>query len=153
LLFFFRKPIRKSDGKLLVSPCDGTVVYADNKKISIFLSIFDVHWQYVPINSVIKKIERIRGKYNMAFLPESDHNEGVKVTFGSKIGDIVVTQRVGFLARRIENNINVSDNVFQSEPYGIIKFGSRVDIILPDNVECILNKGDKVRGGETQLIK
>ena len=104
-------------------------------------------------NSVIKKIERIRGKYNMAFLPESDHNEGVKVTFGSKIGDIVVTQRVGFLARRIENNINVSDNVFQSEPYGIIKFGSRVDIILPDNVECILNKGDKVRGGETQLIK
>ena len=153
LLYFTRKPLRiNKDNNILVSPCDGTVMYVNGKNISIFLSVFDVHWQYAPINSVIKDIEIIHGKHNMAFKPSSDHNAGVKVTFTSELGDIIVTQRVGFFVRRIKNNINLGDNIKQSNPYGIIMFGSRVDIVLPDNINSILKKGDKVVGGETPLI-
>ena len=153
LFYFTRKPVRHNKGNhLLVSPCDGTVMSVNGRNISIFLSVFDVHWQYAPINSVIKDIEIIHGKHNMAFDPSSDHNAGVKVTFDSKLGDIIVTQRVGFFVRRINNHINIGDKVLQSNPYGIIMFGSRVDIVLPDKLHCILKKGDKLIGGETPLI-
>ena len=153
LLFFIRRPIRINvNNNILVSPCDGTVMNIDDNNISIFLSPLDVHWQYAPIDSVVKGIEIIHGKHKMAFKPESDHNEGVKVTFGSELGDIIVTQRVGFLVRRINNNIEIGNEVKQSDPYGIIVFGSRVDIIIPAELKCILKKGDKVKGGITPLI-
>ena len=153
LLFFIRRPIRINvNNNILVSPCDGTVMNIDNNNISVFLSPLDVHWQYAPIDSVVKDIEIIHGKHKMAFKPESDHNEGVKVTFGSELGDIIVTQRVGFLVRRINNNIDMGDEVKQSDPYGIIVFGSRVDIILPDNLKCILKRGQILEGGITPLI-
>ena len=153
LLYFSRKPIRiNKDNNILVSPCDGTVMYVEDNNISIFLSPFDVHWQYVPINSVIKNIENIHGKHNMAYKPSSEHNEGVKVIFDSELGDIHVTQRVGFLARRIHNNIKLGDKVKETDPYGIIMFGSRVDIALPNNLKCILKEGDRVVGGITPLI-
>ena len=153
LLFFIRQPIRINiNNYKLVSPCDGTVMNVDNNNISIFLSPLDVHWQYTPIDSVVKDIEIISGKHKMAFKPQSEHNEGVKVTFISKIGDIIVTQRVGFLVRRINNNIEIGDKVKQSDPYGIIVFGSRIDIIIPVELKCILKKGDKVKGGITPLI-
>ena len=150
---FMRKPIRINNiPNTIVSPCDGLVTKVDNNHISIFLSIFDVHWQYAPVDSTVKSIETISGGYKMATKPESSHNEGVKVIFSSKYGDISVTQRVGFFVRRIQNNINVDDKVKQSEPYGVIRFGSRVDIILPDKVKCILKKNQRVIGGVTPLI-
>ena len=153
LRFFFRKPDRKSITDKIVSPCDGIVTKVDGSDISIFLSLFDVHWQYTPINSKIKSIETIHGANNMAILPKSSHNAGVKVVFDTEYGDLSVTQRVGFFVRRIKNNIKIGDIVKQSNPYGIIRFGSRVDIVLPQNTECILKKGQRVIGGETILIK
>ena len=148
-----RKPVRINNIKnIIVSPCDGLVTKVDNNHISIFLAVFDVHWQYAPVDSNVKSIETISGGYKMATEPESSHNEGVKVVFSSKYGDISVTQRVGFFVRRIQNNINVDDKVKQSEPYGVIRFGSRVDIILPDKVKCILKKNQRVIGGITPLI-
>jgi phosphatidylserine decarboxylase len=89
----------------------------------------------------------------MATKPESSHNEGIRVTFGSKLGNIVVTQRVGFFVRRIINNINIGNNVGRSYKYGFITFGSRVDIILPPNYSSILKVGDKLIGGFTPIIK
>jgi phosphatidylserine decarboxylase len=153
LKFFFRKPERKNITDKIVSPCDGVVTKVDGKDISIFLSLLDVHWQYVPINSKIKSIETIHGANNMAILPKSSHNAGVKVVFDTEYGDLSITQRVGFFVRRIQNNIKIGDIVKQSNPYGIIRFGSRVDIVLPENTECILKKGQRVVGGETILIK
>ena len=148
-----RKPIRINNIKnIIVSPCDGLVTKVDNNNISVFLSVFDVHWQYAPVDSTVKSIETISGGYKMATKPESSHNEGVKVVFSSKYGDISVTQRVGFFVRRIQNNINVDDKIKQSEPYGVIRFGSRVDIILPEKVKCILKKDQRVIGGVTPLI-
>ena len=153
IIFFFRKPERVNKNKnIIVSPCDGTVTYVTNNKMSVFLSVFDVHWQYIPIDSYVKNIEIIKGTFNLAFGPESGHNAGIKVTFSSKLGDIQVTQRVGFFVRRIDNDIQIKDVVKQSDPYGIIRFGSRVDILLPDTYKCIVNKGDKVIGGITPLI-
>ena len=153
LNFFFRKPERKSINDKIVSPCDGVVTKVDKKDISIFLSLLDVHWQYTPINSKIKSIETIHGANNMAILPKSSHNAGVKVVFDTEYGDLVVTQRVGFFVRRIQNNIKIGDIVKQCSPYGIICFGSRVDIVIPENTKCILKKGQRVVGGKTILIK
>ena len=150
---FLRKPIRINNiNNTIVSPCDGLVTYVDGNYISVFLSVFDVHWQYVPVDSIVKSIETISGGHKMATSPKSLHNEGVRVVFSSGYGDISVTQRVGFFVRRIQNNINIDDNVKQSEPYGVIKFGSRVDIILPNNVKNIIKKGERVVGGVTPLI-
>ena len=154
LLFFFRKPIRKNIyNSLIVSPCDGTIMNIDGNKMTVFLSIIDVHWQYTPMDSVIKNIEILKGPYHLAFKPESEHNYGIRVTFGTKIGDILVTQRVGFFVRRIKNNINIGDFIKQSVPYGIIRFGSRCDIQIPNNMNYSknLNKGDKLSGGKTPL--
>ena len=153
LKFFLRKPERNNSTDKIVSPCDGIVTKVDNNDISIFLSLLDVHWQYTPINSKIKSIETIHGPNNMAILPKSSHNAGVKVVFDTEYGELSVTQRVGFLVRRIQNTINIGDIVKQCSPYGIICFGSRVDIVIPENTECILKKGQRVIGGETILIK
>ena len=150
---FLRKPIRINNiPYIIVSPCDGLVTSVKNNHISVFLSVFDVHWQYNPVDSKIKSIETIHGGYKMAMKPESMHNEGIRVVFDSQFGDIVVTQRVGFFVRRIQNIINIGDIVKQSEPYGVIRFGSRVDIILPYTVRCILKEGQHVVGGETPMI-
>ena len=153
LLYFFRKPQRiNKDNHLIVSPCDGTVINVDNNIISIFLSLFDVHWQYIPIDGIVKKIEYIEGSYYMAMTPKSIHNKGVKITFSTRIGDIDVIQKVGFLARRIINNIKIGDIVKQGEPYGLILFGSRVDIILPKNKTSNLKNTQNVIAGVTSLI-
>ena len=148
-----RKPIRiNKNNYQIVSPCDGMVTYVDDNKLSIFLSPLDVHWQYTPIDSTIKDIQIIHGTHNMANTPESCHNEGVQVIFTSDYGDIYITQRVGFFVRRILNIIHKGYFMKQNDPYGIICFGSRVDIILPTNVTCVLKKKDRVIAGVTSLI-
>ena len=122
-LYFNRTPnryISNISNNIIVSPCDGLVTHAIGRNISIFLSVFDVHAQYSPIDSIIKNIEIIHGKSYMAFKPESEHNEGIKVTFASKYGDIEVTQRVGFFVRRIQNHIKIGENVKRGYNYGKI---------------------------------
>lgn len=156
LLFFNRSPnrISKTKDNIIVSPCDGTVTYSNDRTISIFLSVFDVHVQYVPIKSEIIDIKTVnKGTHVLATNPKSSHNEGIRVVFRSNIGDVVVTQRVGFFVRRIINNIKIGDKLNKSDKYGFITFGSRVDIILPKNYNSILKVGDKVIGGETPLIE
>ena len=153
LIFFYRKPVRHNiNNHLIVSPCDGKVMNVHKNKISVFLSIHNVHWQYVPIDGIVKNIEIIDGGYYMAMSPKSIHNKGVKITFNTKIGDVIVIQKVGFFVRRIINNIKVGDKVSQSEPYGLICFGSRVDIILPEGYNSSLSKNQNVIAGVTSLI-
>ena len=113
------------------------------------MSPFDVHAQYTPIDSIIKSIRIIQGKAHMANTPASDHNAGVEVVFNSKFGDIVVTQRVGFLVRRIQNHIDIGEYVERGYNYGKINFGSRVDIILPEGMTSILKPKQRVYGGLT----
>ena len=145
---FNRTPIRyvDYDKDIIVCPCDGVVMNSNNRYISIFLSPLDVHAQYTPINSIIKSIRVIHGKAHMANTPASNHNAGVEVVFNSKFGDIVVTQRVGFLVRRIQNHININEYVERGYNYGKINFGSRVDIILPKGMKSILKPDQRVYG-------
>lgn len=153
-LYFIRAPERVSylDKNTIVSPADGTVQYAKGRHISIFLSPLDVHVQYAPIDGYIKSIKHISGTHHMANTPESGHNEGIMVTFVSNRGEeINVTQRVGFLVRRIVNKIKVDDKIDRSEIYGIITFGSRVDIILPYGYEAKVKVGDYLYGGKSAL--
>jgi phosphatidylserine decarboxylase len=155
LILFNRSPDRITyiNKNIIVSPCDGTVTYSNGRYISVFLSPLNVHVQYAPIDSTIIDIQIVNnGVHLMATKPESSHNEGIRVTFGSKLGNIVVTQRVGFFVRRIINNINIGNNVGRSYKYGFITFGSRVDIILPPNYSSILKVGDKLIGGFTPII-
>ena len=153
-LFFNRSPDRLSftPKNIIVSPTDGRVLYAKNRIISIFLNPFDVHVQYTPINSVVKDIIEIDGNYNLANTPDSDHNAGIKVIFDSLLGAIEVTQRVGFFVRRIQNHISIGEKLKRSQKYGKINFGSRVDILLPENIKTTLKKGDYVWGGKTIII-
>lgn len=153
LIFFYRRPIRHNiDNHLIVSPCDGKVMNVDKNKIAIFLSIHNVHWQYAPIDGIVKKIEIIDGGYYMAMSPKSIHNKGVKITFDTQIGDVIVIQKVGFFVRRIINNVKIGDRVNQTQPYGLICFGSRVDIILPEEYHSTLIQNQNVIAGVTSLI-
>jgi len=152
-LFFIRKPKRiNKNNNFIVSPCDGTVMNVDNNIISVFLSPLVVHWQYIPIDGIVKNIEYIEGTNYLAMKPESYHNTGVKITIITEIGEIDIIQKVGFFVRRIINNLKIGDKVKQSEPYGLILFGSRVDIILPEYIKSNLKKDQKVIAGVTSLI-
>ena len=155
IIYFNRAPINYNNllSNYIVSPCYGTVTYANKNKISVFLSPLDVHVQYVPINSNILDIKIVnKNNFNLANIPSSKHNEGVRVVFTSIYGDIIVIQRVGFFVRRIINNINIGDSVKRSNIYGVITFGSRVDIELPYFLRTKLKVGDKLIGGETPII-
>lgn len=155
LAIFNRSPIRSSSlaNNIIVSPCDGTVTYANKNNITVFLSPLDVHVQYTPIDSYISDIKLInKNNFKLATQIKSAHNEGVRVVFKSKLGDIIVTQRVGFFVRRIINNIKINDYKKRSSKYGFITFGSRCDIELPKNLNTVLKKGDYVKGGETRII-
>jgi len=151
--WFFRKPVRISQlpQDTIVSPADGTVMNAEGRNVSIFLDILNVHHQYIPIDSRVKSIEIITGKYKMAFVPKSVHNHGVKIVFITALGELEVTQRVGFIARRIVEFVKPGDIVKRGDIYGLIRFGSRVDLVLPLGMTTTLKKGDKVKAGLTPI--
>lgn len=150
ILFFYRKPYEQSDFQV-VSPCYGTVTEVDGQTISVYLDFFDVHWQYAPADARVKKITNVGKDTWMAFNSRSKSNVGVQVTFETEFGDIDVTQKVGFFVRRIQNLIKVGDEVKKSSPYGIIRFGSGVTIVLPDKLKPAVKVGDKLIGGKTKL--
>ncbi|MDR3667118.1 MAG: phosphatidylserine decarboxylase family protein [Ignavibacteriaceae bacterium] len=166
-LNFFRDPERKSPGKdnVVVSPADGTVLFVkevdDNKyikakakQISIFMSPFNVHVNRIPIDGKVEYLKYYKGKYIAAFEDKaSDVNERSEFGINSKIGKVFFTQVAGFVARRIVYEIKEGDSVHQGERFGMIKFGSRVDVIVPFNWNEKVKKDDKVTAGETILFE
>ncbi len=161
--FFFRNPPRKIPGgdQLLVSPADGVIMdiseinedrFLKSKavKISIFLSVFNVHLNRCPIDGEIKYRSYRPGKMIPAFKSHaSDINE--KNFVGIENGNlrIMVTQITGFIARRIVCWVNLGDKVSRGDIFGLIKFGSCTEIIVPTDIEIMVTKGEKVVGGET----
>jgi len=154
--FFFRNPGRQipADPKTIVSPADGRVVKVERvgnvTKMSIFLSIFDVHLNRSPIGGRIEAIEYRRGKFRAAFYDAaSTENERnlIMVTDGDL--KIVFTQIAGVIARRIVCWKRVGDTVKKGELVGLIRFGSRVDILFPAMTEVVVEKGARVHAGAT----
>src|ERR1017187_547612 len=146
-LNFFRDPERKSPGKdnVVVSPADGTVLLVkevdDNKyikakarQISIFMSPLNVHVNRIPIDGKVEYLKYYKGKYLAAFDDKaSDVNERSEFGINSKYGKVFFTQVAGFIARRIVYDIKEGYSVHQGDRFGMIKFGSRVDVIAPFN--------------------
>ena len=162
--YFFRDPERvvPLGDDILISPADGLITNIsetkDGKKkytkVSIFLSVFNVHIQRIPISGEIVKIDYFEGKFINATLDKaSEENERLKLTIKSKTNLIHVTQIAGLIARRIICNVKLKDKINQGDRYGIIKFGSRVDIEFPDNFDLLVSVGQQCIGGETIIAQ
>ncbi len=166
ILYFFRDPPRTcpatSDGKIL-SPADGHVISVESihpvygrdiiqKKVSIFLSLFDVHVIRSPVKGTIRKIEYRRGKFLPAFVEKStSSNEQTRVYLDTKYGECSFALVAGLIARRIVFHPAAGENLDCGQRTGIIKFGSRVDLFLPDTVTLNVEVAQKVKAGKTIL--
>ena len=162
--YFFRDPERviPLGEDILVSPADGLITniteFKEGKKnytkVSIFLSVFNVHIQRLPVSGEIIKIDYIEGKFINATLDKaSEDNERLRLTLKSGSNNIYVTQIAGLIARRIICYLKVNEKVNQGDRYGIIKFGSRVDIEFPNSYSLMVNVGQQCIGGETIIAK
>ena len=162
--YFFRDPERvvPVGDDILVSPADGLITnineYKVGKKnyikVSIFLSVFNVHIQRLPVSGQITKIDYIEGKFINATLDKaSEENERLRLTLKSGSNVIYITQIAGLIARRIICYLKTNERVNQGERYGIIKFGSRVDIEFPNSYNLMVSIGQQCIGGETIIAR
>jgi phosphatidylserine decarboxylase len=169
ILQFFRNPKRSIpsyDDHLIYAPADGKVVVMEevfenefmNKKciqISIFMSPFNVHVNRNPVSGLIKYYKYHPGKFLMAWNPKSStDNERTTIVYGLKSGkDILIRQIAGFLARRIICYAQSGQTVRQGEDIGFIRFGSRVDLLLPLDVKINVKIGDVVTGNKSVIAE
>jgi phosphatidylserine decarboxylase len=161
-LWFFRDPQREipaGDG-LIVSPGDGKVEEAEwiettagsRFRVSIFLSVFDVHVNRVPISGKVTLMEYREGQFLNAMSPESAIlNEQTLVVIEDGDRSVSFKQIAGLLARRIVCDLKTGDVVQRGQRMGMIKFGSRVDVLMPADVELRVKPGDRVKGGSSIL--
>ena len=156
--FFFRNPKRHipPDPRVIVSPADGRVVKVERvgnvTKLSIFLSIFDVHVNRSPIAGRIEAIDYKRGKFKAAWNhAASVENERNVIMVAQGDLKLVFTQIAGLIARRIVCWKKVGDTVTKGELIGLIRFGSRVDVLFPAGAEATVQPGMRVRGGSSGI--
>jgi phosphatidylserine decarboxylase len=168
IIAFFREPKRTKihDPELVFSPCDGRVVVTevvyedeyqkqDMLQISIFMSITNIHMNWLPVGGVIDYFKYHPGRFLIAWHPKSStENERtttvVKLDNGEKI---LFRQVAGLIARRIVSYIKVGDQVKQNDVFGFIKFGSRIDVLVPKDSELLVEIGDPVVGSQTPLLR
>lgn len=164
---FFRDPqrIAPTDEDISVSPADGKIIKIDRvpdpqtgeerQRISIFMNVFDVHVNRSPVAGEIQNITYTPGRFAMAHLNEAPKfNERLALNIVSKGGDSwTVVQIAGLVARRIVSFVELMDRVSKGERIGLIKFGSRVDVYIPDNYDPAVTMGQKVLAGVTPLAK
>ena len=161
-LWFFRDPSRTipTGPGLIVSPGDGLVTAAElvetqagsRLRLSIFLNVFNVHVNRCPVGGTVKLVEYRKGAFLNAMKAESGiENEQTLITIDAGGYDISFKQIAGLLARRIVCNLNQGDVVERGQRMGLIKFGSRVDVLMPAEAELRVKKGMKVKGGSTVL--
>lgn len=153
--YFFRNPYRQipADDHAVVSPADGKIVHigrSDDGRwaISVFLNIFNVHINRCPIAGVVDEVTYTKGKFLAAYDPKaSSENErnALRIRRGEQIVDVV--QIAGLIARRIVCWKGQGDEVQKGQRFGLIRFGSRVDILLPGDAEITVAMGQKIRGG------
>lgn len=163
--FFFRDPVRETstDEKTVVSPADGLIVVLKpvdpqndqaGTLVSIFLSIFDVHVNRSPLAGTITSYDYKSGKFLVATAARASiENEQTVITVENRYVKVVFKQIAGLIARRIVFWNKVGDTIKLGQRVGYIKFGSRVDVILPPQVIVMVKKGQRTKGGVTILGK
>ncbi|MFH1528294.1 MAG: phosphatidylserine decarboxylase family protein [Bacteroidota bacterium] len=167
-LNFFRDPERTTPDreKIVVSPADGTVMLikevVDNKfvngdawQISVFMSPLNVHVNRIPISGKVEYLRYVEGEYLVAYHDKADErNERSEIGIDSKYGRVLFTQVAGAVARRIVYDLNIGDTVKIGERFGMIKFGSRVDVIVDKSSwKPMVSVEQKVSAGETILFE
>lgn len=167
-LQFFRNPKREipvSDDQMVYAPADGKVVVIEEvldsefgqekgKQISIFMSPFNVHVNRIPTSGEVTYLKYHPGKYLVAMSPKSStDNERMTTIVESPKGKILLKQIAGAVARRIVNYLEKGQKVQQGQEMGFIKFGSRVDVILPIHAQVEVKMGEVVKGNKTVIAK
>lgn len=167
LAYFFRDPERtpdSTDPHAILAPADGRVMVIETveephifqipmQRITIFLSVFDVHVQRAPYHGTVRALHYQPGKFLPAFLKGADENESNLLALDTAHGPLGITQMTGLLARRIVCWPTVGHSLASGQRYGLIKFGSRVDLYLPDNATPTVEVGQHVYGGQTVVAK
>lgn len=166
-LYFFRDPDRNTPNldNIVVSPADGKVllikkvesnkfVTGEAYQVSVFMSPLNVHVNRIPIDGKVELVNYIKGEYLVAFHDKADErNERSEIGILSKFGKVFFTQVAGFVARRIVYDINVGDNVKMGKRFGMIKFGSRVDVVVSTDWQLKVKENDVVKAGESILFE
>jgi phosphatidylserine decarboxylase len=169
VIFFFRDPVRKLPEGIkendIISPADGKVIMIEEidedkflkskaKMIGIFLSPLNVHVNRVPSSGKVELFEYVKGDYIAAFdHKSSERNERTIIGITTPKFRLLFKQIAGFVARRIVCSLRTGDTVKRGEKFGMIKFGSRVDVILPGNSIVKVSVNQKVTGGETIIAE
>ena len=161
-IWFFRDPPRKvpTGPGLIVSPADGKVDVAEwiettagsRLRVTIFLNVFNVHVNRVPVGGIVELVEFREGQFLNAMRPDSAvHNEQTLIAINTGNYKVSFKQVAGLLARRIVCNLKAGDRVERGQRMGMIKFGSRVDVLLPPEAKLSVKVGDRVKGGSSVL--
>jgi phosphatidylserine decarboxylase len=164
---FFRDPERTlpKEKNVIVSPADGKVVIikdvfekrfldCEATQVSIFMSPLNVHVNRIPIDGTVDFLNYIKGDYLVAFHEKADlRNERSEIGITSKFGRMLFTQVAGFIARRIVFDLKLGDSVSIGDRFGMIKFGSRSDVIVPKDWKLKVKLGDVVTAGQTVLFE
>ena len=165
---FFREPrrVKIHDDELVFSPCDGRVVVTEvvyekehieceMLQISIFMSITNVHMNWFPVGGVVKYFKYHPGRFLIAWHPKSSTENERTTTVVETINghEVLFRQIAGFVARRIVSYVKVGTNVNQNDVCGFIKFGSRIDILIPKDSELLVEIGDQVVGTQTPIAR
>ena len=168
VMAFFRQPRRVQihDDELIFSPCDGRVVVTEVVKddeyineemmqISIFMSVTNVHMNWLPVGGEVEYTKHHHGRFLVAWHPKSStENERATTVVRLKDGrKVLMRQIAGFVARRIVNYMKPGKHVKQNSVMGFIKFGSRVDLLIPKDSELFVEIGDPVIGSQTPIAR
>jgi phosphatidylserine decarboxylase len=164
VFYFFRNPSRMipMEPGVVVSPADGRVVVVKEEenagrpgqRISIFLAIWNVHVNRSPAAGTIQRVEYKPGKFLAAWAEHASlENEQNVFTLSSEYGEIVFKQIAGWVARRVVAWKRTGDSVARGELVGLVRFGSRVDLWLPESAEIAVKVGDKVKGGSSVVAR
>jgi len=162
--YFFRNPARAIPGgaKLVVSPADGKIVKVaaieqgseTRCQVSIFLNVFDVHVNRAPIEGELEKLEYRRGRFKVASKDEASRvNEQNVLTIRGPDATLVMKQIAGLIARRVVCWKKAGQKMERGEVIGLIRFGSRVDLLLPENASVLVCVGDRVKGGSSVIAE
>ena len=167
IVSFFREPrrVRIHDNDLVFSPCDGRVVvtevvrddeYFDGEErlqVSIFMSVTNVHINWFPVGGFVKYFKYHPGRFLVAWHPKSENERTTTVVETPKGVEVLFRQIAGVVARRIVSYIKVGETVEQNSSCGFIKFGSRIDILLPKNAQLLVEIGEHVVGTQTPIAR
>ncbi len=145
-LFFFRDPYRET-GEGIISPADG-VVMESGRRIAIFMNLWNVHVNRAPLSGKIMEMKHTPGKHSPAFM-EKGENERLSIKMETEIGMVKVVQIAGIIARRIVPYVREGDVLKKGDRIGIVRFGSKVEVYLPENVKIVVREGDKIKAGQT----